>query len=282
MEVLSSINDFRQWRKSAGSVGFVPTMGALHPGHLSLVTEAKRRAEKVVASIFVNPTQFGPREDFSRYPRPIEADLKLCEDAGVHAVFTPTPEDMYRPGSKITVDLPELTTVLEGKHRPGHFQGVCQIVAKLFNIVQPNAACFGRKDFQQLRVISAMVEALDFPVEIVGCPTVRENDGLAMSSRNRYLTPDQRARALSISRALYLAAEAFDAGATVASRLVTIMQRTLLEPGNLGHVQLTIDYVACVDPLTLKPADTLDTPAICCIAARVGDTRLIDNLLLSS
>lgn len=282
MDVFSTIGDCRAWRKSAGRVAFVPTMGALHPGHMSLVAEAKRRAEKVVVSVFVNPTQFGPREDFTRYPRPIEADLKFCEEAGVDAVFTPAAEEIYRPGPKITVDLPELTTVLEGKHRPGHFQGVCQIVAKLFNIVQPDVACFGRKDFQQLRVISAMVEALDFPVQIVGCPTVREHDGLAMSSRNRYLTSDERARALSISRALYLAGEAFDSGATVASRLVTIMQRTLLEPGNLGHVQLTIDYVACVDPLTLKPADTLHTPAVCCIAARVGETRLIDNLLVGS
>ena len=188
---------------------------------------------------------------------------------------------MYARDAKPLVDLPELTTVLEGKHRPGHFQGVCQVVAKLFNILQPQAACFGRKDFQQLRVIEAMTEALDFPVSVVGCPTVREPDGLAMSSRNRFLTPDEHARALSISRALFAAMEAFDGGSRLASRLVTVMQRTLLNVGQLGHVPLSIDYVACVDPRTLRPLEQMTGAAVCAIAARVGNTRLIDNLLLS-
>ena len=188
---------------------------------------------------------------------------------------------MYARDAKALVDLPEFTTVLEGKHRPGHFQGVCQVVAKLLNVVQPQVACFGRKDFQQLRVIEAMVEVLDFPIEIVGCPTVREADGLAMSSRNRFLAPDQHARALSISRALFAAMEAFDGGSRLASRLVTVMQRTLLDVGQLGHVPLSIDYVACVDPRTLRPLEQITGSAVCAIAARVGDTRLIDNLLVT-
>lgn len=280
MDVLRSIADYRAWHADAGEVAFVPTMGALHAGHLSLVAEAKRHAPKSVVSVFVNPTQFGPREDFTRYPRPEEDDLAVCEKAGVDAVFLPGVDEMYPAGPRLLVDVPELTGVLEGKHRPGHFQGVCQIVAKLFNIVRPTAACFGRKDFQQLRIVQAMTTALDLPVNVVGCPTLREFDGLAMSSRNRYLTPDQRARALSISRALYLAGEAFDGGARQANRLVTIMQRTLLDVGKLGHVPLSIDYVACVDPNTLKPVEQIDAPVVCCIAARVGDTRLIDNVAL--
>ncbi|HEX8325666.1 MAG TPA: pantoate--beta-alanine ligase [Tepidisphaeraceae bacterium] len=281
MNQLRTIAECREWRPRAGDVALVPTMGALHDGHLSLIAEARRHARQTVVSLFVNPTQFGPREDYTKYPRPIDQDLALCKQAGVDAVFTPAADDMYAPGPRVTVDLPELTTVLEGKHRPGHFQGVCQVVAKLFNVVQPQVACFGRKDFQQLRVISAMTTALNFPINIVGCPTIREPDGLAMSSRNRYLMPDQRARALSISRALFLAGEAFDAGARQASRLVTIMQRTLLDVGKLGHVPLSIDYVACVDPQTLRPVEQIDGPVVCCIAARVGDTRLIDNVTLN-
>jgi pantoate--beta-alanine ligase len=281
MNQLRTIAECREWRPRAGDVTLVPTMGALHDGHLSLIAEARRHARQTVVSLFVNPTQFGPREDYTKYPRPIDQDLALCKQAGVDAVFTPAADDMYAPGPRVTVDLAELTTVLEGKHRPGHFQGVCQVVAKLFNVVQPQVACFGRKDFQQLRVISAMTTALNFPINIVGCPTIREPDGLAMSSRNRYLMPDQRARALSISRALFLAGEAFDAGARQASRLVTIMQRTLLDVGKLGHVPLSIDYVACVDPQTLRPVEQIDGPVVCCIAARVGDTRLIDNVTLN-
>jgi pantoate--beta-alanine ligase len=282
MTVLKTIEECRNWQSRAGVLALVPTMGALHAGHLSLITEAQRHARQSLVSIFVNPTQFGPREDLAKYPRPIEDDLLACRNAGVDAVFLPSADDMYPPIPRPLVDMPDLTNTLEGKHRPGHFQGVCQVVAKLFNIVQPQFACFGQKDFQQLRVISALVNALDFPVQIVPCPTLREPDGLAMSSRNRYLTPDHRARALSISRALFLAMEAFDDGARMASRLVTIMQRTLLDVGNLGHVPLSIDYVACVDPATLKPVEQIEGPAVCCIAARVGETRLIDNIVLGA
>jgi pantoate--beta-alanine ligase len=254
-------------------------MGALHEGHLSLIHEAKRCARAVAVSVFVNPTQFGPREDLKKYPRPIEHDLELCRSAGVDLIFNPDPEEMYPPAMPgVTVDLPELTQTLEGRHRPGHFQGVCQVVAKLFNIIQPQYACFGQKDFQQLRVIQGMVKALDFPIEIVPCPTLREHDGLAMSSRNRFLTPDERQRALSISRALFGAMQEVDTGATLASRVVSTMQRILLDVGKFGHVPLSIDYVACVDPQTLKPVETLHSPAVCAIAARVGMTRLIDNI----
>jgi pantoate--beta-alanine ligase len=190
MKVFHTIAELRADRSALGELALVPTMGALHAGHLSLIDAAKIRAPKTAISIFVNPTQFGPREDFSNYPRPIEADLEKCAAAKVDVVFNPSELEIYPPGSpEIVIDLPHLTTVLEGKHRQGHFRGVCQVVAKLFNIVQPTVACFGQKDFQQLRILSAMVEALNFPIKMVSCPTLRDPDGLAMSSRNQYLSP---------------------------------------------------------------------------------------------
>ena len=281
MIVTHSIAETRAARASLGRVAFVPTMGALHAGHLSLMQLAKQHAEHVVASIFVNPTQFGPREDFTKYPRPIDADLEKCRNAGVDLVFNPSPEEIYRPGlAKIVLDLPELTSVLEGKHRPGHFNGVCQVVAKLFNIVQPQYAVFGQKDFQQLRIIWSMVEALDFPIEIIPGPTMREPDGLAMSSRNQYLSPDERQRAMSIPRALKLANEQVIGGIRQTNRLIATMQNTLLDPGELGRVPMSIDYVAAVDPVTLKPVDLVQGHTVLAIAARVGTTRLIDNLIV--
>jgi pantoate--beta-alanine ligase len=281
MTVVKTIADLRAARARLGAISFVPTMGALHDGHLSLVHLAKQYARHVAVSIFVNPTQFGPREDFTKYPRPIERDLDLCKAAGVELIFNPDPREIYRPDvPNIVVDLPDLTQTLEGRHRPGHFQGVCQVVAKLFNLVQPQYAIFGQKDFQQLRVIQAMTDALDFPIAIIPGPTLRDPDGLAMSSRNQYLSPDERARALSISRALFAAEAEAKAGAQVTSKLIAIMQRTLLDPGKLGHVPMSIDYVACVDSQTLKPAETFERPVTCCIAARVGSTRLIDNIII--
>ena len=262
-------------------LALVPTMGALHAGHLSLVTEAKRRADYVAVSIFVNPAQFGPKEDFNRYPRPIEEDLAKCERAGADLVFNPPVEEIYPPGAPpVVIDLPELTGVLEGKHRPGHFRGVCQVVAKLLNILEPQVAVFGQKDFQQLRVISAMAEALNWPIEIVSCPTLREMDGLAMSSRNQYLAKDERERALSISRALFLAQGELKSGVRQANRLVATMQNTILDPGKLGRIPVSIDYVAAVDPITLKSVDLVTGPTVLAVAARVGNTRLIDNVIV--
>lgn len=281
MTVCKTIQECRQAREGLGKLAFVPTMGALHAGHVSLMHLARQRAPRVAVSIFVNPTQFGPNEDFTRYPRPIEQDLAMCRDAGVDLVFNPEPADVYPPNSPdISIDLPQFTTVLEGRHRPGHFKGVCQVVAKLFNIVQPQVACFGQKDFQQLAVIQAMVKALDFPITIIPCPTVRESDHLAMSSRNRYLSPDERQRALSISRALFLARDEVAKGIRQTNRLVALMQQTILAPGQLGHVPVYIDYVAAVDPNTFKPKDLVSGPVLLAIAARVGNTRLIDNTVV--
>jgi pantoate--beta-alanine ligase len=281
MDVVHTIAECRSARASLGSVACVPTMGALHAGHISLIKAAREHTENVVVSIFVNPTQFGPREDFNRYPRPLEDDLAKCREAGVRLVFNPSVEEMYPPGkTDIVVDLPSLTEMLEGKHRPGHFKGVCTVVAKLFNIIDPQSAFFGQKDFQQFRVISAMVEALDFPIEVIGCPTLRDPDGLAMSSRNQYLSADERERGLSISRALMLARSEVKSGVRQANRLIATMRATVLDVGTLGRIPVSIDYVAAVDPLTLKPVDILEGPTVLAIAARVGRTRLIDNVIV--
>jgi len=275
MNVVRTIAEARQQRAGHARLALVPTMGALHAGHLSLIGVAKKHAPAVAASIFVNPMQFGPREDFAKYPRPADQDLEKCEKAGVDWVFLPDAAEMYRPGlAEVVVDLPQLTSVLEGKHRPGHFRGVCQVVAKLFNIIRPDVAVFGQKDYQQLRVITAMAEALDWPVEIASGPTVREPDGLAMSSRNQYLSDAERQKALSISRALFLAKGEYTQGVRQANRLITSMQHVLLEQ------HLSIDYVAAVDPMTLKPVDTVNGPTLLAVAARIGATRLIDNVMI--
>jgi pantoate--beta-alanine ligase len=199
----------------------------------------------------------------------------MCEKAGVELVFNPPPEEMYPTGEpEVVVDLPPLTTVLEGKHRPGHFRGVCQVVAKLFNVVEPEVACFGQKDFQQLRVLTAMVETLNWPIEVVGCPTLRDPDGLAMSSRNQYLSLEERNKALSISRALFTGEKEFHSGVRQTNRLVATMQNILLAQ------HLNIDYVATVDPATLKNIEVVKDRAVLAIAARVGATRLIDNVII--
>jgi pantoate--beta-alanine ligase len=266
----------RQARAELEKVALVPTMGALHPGHLSLIELARHHSPKVIVSIFVNPTQFGHNEDYHRYPRPIEDDLAKCEEAGVDMVFNPAPEEMYRPhDADVVVDLPQLSGVLEGKHRLGHFKGVCQVVNKLFNIVTPQVACFGQKDFQQLRILMAMVESLDLPIQIVPGPTIREPDGLAMSSRNQYLSPDERDKGLAINRALQLAQAEFDKGIRQTNRLLTTMQKVLLEK------HLSIDYVAAVDPITLKNVDVANNATVLAVAARVGKTRLIDNIIVT-
>jgi pantoate--beta-alanine ligase len=292
MIVAQTISELREHRANLGRLALVPTMGALHEGHVSLIQTARQHAPDVAVSIFVNPTQFGRGEDYTRYPRPLEQDLARCRDAGASLVFAPEALQMYPPGaSPIVLDLPELTDTMEGKHRPGHFRGVCQVVAKLFNQVQPQVACFGQKDFQQLRVIEAMVQALDFPIQIVPCPTLREKDGLAMSSRNQYLTPDERQRALAISRALFQARDDVAGGVRQTNRLVATMRKILLDVGSvggrdhhapLGHVPVSIDYVAAVDPATLRPVESIIAPTLLAIAARVGTTRLIDNVVVGS
>jgi len=274
--IAKTIEECRAARKKLGRLALVPTMGALHEGHLSLMMLARAHAPKVAVSIFVNPTQFGPREDYTKYPRPIEADLEKCRQADVDLVFLPEAEQMYTPGmAEVVVDLPQLSSVLEGKHRPGHFRGVCQVVAKLFNIILPDVAVFGQKDFQQFRILSAMVEALNFPIEIVPGPTVREPDGLAMSSRNQYLSPTDREKALAISRGLFAAQAEFKKGVRQTNRLITTIQHILLEQ------HLSIDYIAAVDPITLKHVDAATGPVVLAVAARVGTTRLIDNITLA-
>jgi pantoate--beta-alanine ligase len=280
MTVAHTIAECRAQRARLGRVAFVPTMGALHEGHMSLVRIAREHAPHVVLSVFVNPTQFGPSEDFTQYPRPIEQDLALCQEAGVDMVFNPQPAEIYPAGApEIAIDLPQLTGTLEGRSRPTHFRGVCQVVAKLFNIVEPQVACFGRKDFQQLAIIRAMAQALDFPIEIIGCPIVRDPDGLAMSSRNRYLSPEERSRALSLNRAL-LAAKAEAAGVNQCNRLVTLVRNAILDPGKLGHLPVSIDYVAAVDAATLKPVELVSGPTAILVAVRIGATRLIDNVVV--
>jgi pantoate--beta-alanine ligase len=288
MNVVHTIADCRAARAALpGNVALVPTMGALHEGHLALVRHARTLATSVAVSIFVNPTQFGPREDFNRYPRPIDDDLRQCAAAGADFVFDPSPGEMYpgddprAAGARLLLDVPPLTEPLEGRHRPGHFRGVCQVVAKLFNIVCPDIAIFGLKDFQQFLVLREMVRLLNLPVEVVGHPTIREPDGLAMSSRNAYLSPDERRRALSISRALSAATEEYrEHGVLQCSRLVATMTRILLDPGDLGRVPVSVDYAVAVDATTLQPADRVDRPTLLAIAARVGATRLIDNAVI--
>jgi pantoate--beta-alanine ligase len=275
MNVIRTIAEARSLRVGGGPLALVPTMGALHAGHLSLLTLARREAPSVAASIFVNPTQFGPREDYTKYPRPVEDDLAKCEAAGVDWVFMPEADEMYPPGAaEVMVDVPQLSSVLEGKHRPGHFRGVCQVVAKLFNVLTPTVGVFGQKDYQQLRIITAMVEALNLPIRIVSGPTVRESDGLAMSSRNQYLSEIERQKGLAISRALFMAKGEYTQGIRQTNRLLTSMQHILLEQ------HLSIDYIAAVDPITLKPVDVVNGPTVFAVAARVGATRLIDNVMI--
>jgi pantoate--beta-alanine ligase len=306
MQLAQTIADCRAKRATLGKLALVPTMGALHEGHLRLFETAHEHAERVAVSLFVNPTQFGPREDFSKYPRPLEQDLELCRRAEVDLVFHPLPAEMYpegggesggggltfrtadksgavapeSPPAGVLVDLPQLSGVLEGRFRPGHFQGVCQVVAKLFNIIQPDAALFGQKDYQQLLILTRLAEELNFPVRIIACPTVRDGDGLALSSRNQYLSPPERQRALAISRGLFAAEKEFTAGLRQANRLVTTVQNILLDGGAAGQIPLSIDYVAAVDARTLRNVQTIDRPAVLAVAARVGKTRLIDNVIL--
>jgi pantoate--beta-alanine ligase len=260
---------------SGKTVGLVPTMGALHAGHLSLVEQARRECDMVVATIFVNPTQFGPHEDLSRYPRPLEQDLAQLQNAGADLVFTPTAAEMYPPGSSTQVDVGPISQPLEGQFRPTHFAGVATVVLKLFHLIPADRAYFGSKDFQQLLVIERMVADLNVPITICRCPTVRDTDGLALSSRNAYLQPAEREQARSLFRALQVAQAMVAAGETSAEVILS-RQRTILTEAGLSQ----FDYVALVDPTNLQPLSTITGPALSALAVRVGNTRLIDNQLL--
>jgi pantoate--beta-alanine ligase len=278
MMIVSPLEELRFARAMLDEpVGLVPTMGYLHEGHLSLVRRAAEECASVVVSIFVNPTQFGPSEDLAAYPRDMDRDLRLLESLGVDLVWTPTPEIMYPNGYQTWVQVEALTDPLEGAMRPGHFRGVTTVVAKLFNSVQPAKAYFGQKDAQQVAVIRRMARDLNFPLEVVVCPTVREPDGLAMSSRNAYLDPGQRQAATALYRALSAAKEAHEAGERSAEALRTIMRETLAaEP--LADMQ----YVSCADYGTLEELDTVSGKALLSMAVFVGKTRLIDNMVLES
>lgn len=261
-------------RAAGRRVALVPTMGALHDGHLSLVREGLARADVVVVSIFVNPTQFGPGEDFERYPRTLEADLRRLQDAGASIAFVPPVAEMYADDASVTVDPGPLASRWEGEVRPGHFTGVATIVTKLLSAVRPDVACFGEKDFQQLRIIERLSLDLDLGVEIVGCPIVREPDGLALSSRNAYLSAQERTRALSLWRALAHAQELAQAGERSSSVVEAAMRSVLDDVGG----KPAIDYAAVIDPLTLDPVERIEPGSRAIIAARIGATRLIDNI----
>lgn len=265
----------RKFRNGGGDIGLVPTMGYLHEGHLSLVRRSKAENRATVVSIFVNPAQFGPNEDYEAYPRDVERDCALLENEGVDLVYCPEPHDLYQPGHSTFVTEERVSRDLCGASRPGHFRGVCTIVLKLFNLVGPDRAYFGEKDFQQLQVIRRMVRDLNLPVEIRGCPIVREKDGLALSSRNVYLSPAERESALSLSRSLREARTRFENGERRAESLVMLVRTELEKERNLR-----VEYVELREASELTVLETVDRPAVLAVAVRVGKTRLIDNAIL--
>jgi len=278
MLVVNSPDELRRWRNGAsGSIGFVPTMGALHEGHMSLVDVSKANHSLTVVSIFVNPTQFGPHEDFHKYPRPVETDLALCRTRGVDVVYMPPVAAMYPPGCLTTVEPGPVAEKWCGASRPGHFRGVCTVVMKLLNQVRSASLYLGEKDAQQLRVIKRMVVDLDVPVAVVGCPIAREEDGLAMSSRNRYLSTVERAGANALYRGLSAARESCLAGKLAARELERDFHNLLVKEGGWET-----DYCAIVDDDSLEPLSCVETTALFLVAARRGTTRLIDNMRLSA
>ena len=277
MKIVGSVAEVRQqvkaWKKEGKSVGFVPTMGYLHEGHKSLIDRAVAENDVVVVSIFVNPMQFGPTEDLASYPRDLDADAKLCEAAGAALIFHPEPEEMYKDGFCSYVDMNGLTNALCGLSRPVHFRGVCTVVNKLFNIVQPDKAYFGQKDAQQLAVIKRMVIDLNMDIEIVGCPIIREADGLAKSSRNTYLSEESRKQAVILSKSIELAKNMVAEGERDAATIKKAM-RELIETMPLA----TIDYVEIVDGTTMQSIEKLEGDVLCAIAVNIGgESRLIDN-----
>jgi len=274
LKVLRTVADVRAWRAGARQVAFVPTMGALHAGHMSLVERAVRESDAAIASIFVNPTQFGPNEDFAAYPRNEAEDLALLEKHGCAAAFVPPVAEIYPPGDATRVTPGPVAAPLEGAARPGHFVGVATVVAKLLAIVRPDTAFFGQKDFQQLRVLQMTARDLRLGADIVGCPTVREPDGLALSSRNAYLTPEQRRDAVALSRGLFAARELWEQGAREPDRLRDAVRQ------HTGAPAIALEYVSAADPITLAELNTRAESAVISLAARVGKARLIDNVLL--
>ena len=276
MRVVKTVNDVRklvkEWKAQGLTVGFVPTMGYLHEGHESLVKKAVKENDKVVVSIFVNPTQFGPKEDLASYPRDLERDSILCENAGASVIFHPEKEEMYFSDFSTSVNMEGLTQELCGKSRPIHFSGVCTVVSKLFNIVQPHKAYFGEKDAQQLAVIKRMVRDLNIDVEVVGCPIVREEDGLAKSSRNTYLNSEERVAALVLNKALTTAKAKISEGERNSEEIIRIIKE-IINKEKLSK----IDYVQVVDSLSMQNVDILEKSVLVAIAVYIGKTRLIDN-----
>ena len=277
MKIVSTIEGVRaqvkEWKKEGKTIGFVPTMGYLHEGHMSLI-DAAGENDKVVVSIFVNPMQFGPTEDLASYPRDLEHDAKLCEEHGVDLIFHPTPEEMYGDQFYSYVDMDVLTKELCGLSRPVHFRGVCTVVTKLFNIVTPDRAYFGQKDAQQLAVIKRMVKDLNMPLTITGCPIIREEDGLAKSSRNTYLSPEERKAALVLSRSIFLGKEMVEKGERDCKRILAAMTEEI-EKEPLAK----IDYVKIVDLDTMQQVEKIDRGILAAIAVYIGKTRLIDNFM---
>ena len=274
----SNIKETRQkigeWKKQGLIIGFVPTMGFLHIGHKSLIEKARQENDIVVVSIFVNPIQFGPNEDFEKYPRNMEHDLQICIEAGADLVFTPTVEEMYPSKNLVYIDVNELGDGLCGAERPGHFRGVCTVVSKLLSIISPNKAYFGQKDAQQLAIINRMVMDLNIPVEIISCPIIREPDGLAMSSRNTYLSKEERAAALVLSKSLEIAKQMLMQG----ERNAEMIKQKIIN--NISKEPLArINYVEIVDYIALKPITKIGSPTLIAVAVYIGKTRLIDNLL---
>lgn len=280
MKVVGTIKEVRtlvkEWKKNGESVGFVPTMGYLHEGHGSLITKARENNDKVVVSIFVNPLQFGPSEDLESYPRDLEKDSKFCESLGADLIFHPEPEEMYHDDFSSYVDMSVLTEELCGLSRPVHFRGVCTVVSKLFNIVQPDNAYFGEKDAQQLAIIKHMVQDLNMDVNVVGCPIVREEDGLAKSSRNTYLSPEEREAALILSKTIELGKKLIADGEKDADVVVAKMKANIeTEP------MAKIDYVKAVNGLTMQQQKEIKAPMLIAMAVHIGKTRLIDNMILA-
>lgn len=278
MEIITTVDGVRkqvkEWRKEGLSVGLVPTMGYLHEGHKSLIDKAVAENDRVVVSVFVNPIQFGPTEDLASYPRDLDRDAELCEKAGANVIFHPEDSEMYFDDFCTYVDMDDLTKGLCGKTRPTHFRGVCTVVSKLFHIVAPDRAYFGQKDAQQLAVIRRMVRDLNFDIEIVGCPIVREADGLAKSSRNTYLSAEERKAALVLSKAVFLGEKLVREGETEADKLVSEM-KACIEAEKLAK----IDYVSAVDAVTMESVHRIDRPVLVAMAVYIGKTRLIDNFL---